>query len=190
MPAVASGSAIYANMRRQASDTCLDNFTRLISLPVSPEYFCNLGANLMRLDHEQRPELNKGTVDFAVNEEYWASQPLETLSKPYVAVEPSPTGPRQPAPMDYIFALDISFDSIQSGFARSACSSIRKILYGGLDDAVFPLHSKVAFITYDRALHFYDLSVSSQSSHERVSDTIDLSLGCRWPSSHVGCFRY
>ncbi|KAG9221872.1 COPII coat Sec23p-Sfb3p heterodimer component [Pleurotus ostreatus] len=153
---------------------------------VSPEYFCNLGANLMRLDHEQRPELNKGTVDFAVNEEYWASQPLETLSKPYVAVEPAPTGPRQPAPMDYIFALDISFESIQSGFAHSACSSIRKILYGGLDDdgrpidAVFPLNSKVAFITYDRALHFYDLSaVDGQAPMLVVSDIDEVFIPLR-----------
>ncbi|KAF4564514.1 COPII coat Sec23p-Sfb3p heterodimer component [Pleurotus pulmonarius] len=146
---------------------------------VSPEYFCNLGANLMRLDHEQRSELNKGTVDFAVNEEYWASQPLETLSKPYITVEPAPTGPRTPAPMDYIFAIDISFDSIQSGFVHSACSSIRKILYGGLDDdgrsvdAAFPPNSRVAFITYDRALHFYDLSVVDGQTPVLVVSDID-----------------
>jgi protein transport protein SEC24 len=90
---------------------------------VSPEYFCGLDGNLMRLDHEKRPELNKGTVDFEVPKEYWANHPPESLSVPYNSVEPRPSGPKEPQPMRYVFALDVSSEAIKSGLVQAACNS-------------------------------------------------------------------
>ncbi|KAG6908005.1 hypothetical protein DXG01_006540 [Tephrocybe rancida] len=131
---------------------------------VSAEYFCSLDANLMRLDHLQRPELNKGTVDFVVPEEYWAINPPEGITLPYYTVTPRSTGPRNPEPMKYIFAFDVSYETVQSGFLASACACVSRILFGGTTadgasvDACFPPESSVAFLTYDQTVHFYDLS--------------------------------
>ncbi|KAJ7599086.1 sec24-related protein [Mycena floridula] len=132
--------------------------------PVSSEYFSNLDANSLRLDHMNRPELTHGTVDFAVPKEYWASNPPEGVSSPFVSLGPLPSGLREPLPLNYVFALDVSQTAVQSGLLAAACSSIRTILYGGTDDdgspipPCFPATSELAIFTFDSALHFYDLS--------------------------------
>jgi protein transport protein SEC24 len=133
---------------------------------VSPDYFCNVDVNLMRLDHLQRPELNKGTVDFIVPEEYWASPPPLPLTPSYYSVEPPSSTPRKPQSMNYLFAFDVSLEAVQSGFLRTACTSLRDMLYGRTDaaadgmDPCFPTASHIAILTFDRSLHFYNLSVS------------------------------
>lgn len=147
---------------------------------VTPDYFCNLDASLRRLDHEQRPELNKGTVDFAVGENYWAPHPPPRLSPSYYTVEPPPTtSNRKPQPMAYLFALDVSQEAVQSGFLRAACASLRSLLYGGIGadgseiQPCFPTESVLGIITYDETLHFYDLSSDSDQARLLVVSDID-----------------
>jgi protein transport protein SEC24 len=121
----------------------------------------------MRLDYLQRPELTKGTVDFAVPKEYWAVNPPQGLNLPYSTIEPRATGPRQPQPLKYIFALDISREAIDSGLLSAACNSIRTLLYGkSYEDGTvvepdFPVDATVAIITFDNSIHFYNLSVGN-----------------------------
>ena len=138
----------------------------LISPSVAAEYFCNLDANLLRLDHLQRPELNKGTVDFVVPEEYWAQHPPPRIAPLYQSVLPSEdTGFRKPEPMNYVFAIDVSVEAIQSGLTRAACTSLLRILYGEASgeevkvQPCIPPQTKVAIISYDSTIHFYNLSV-------------------------------
>ncbi|KAJ7100034.1 sec24-related protein, partial [Mycena belliarum] len=123
---------------------------------VLPDYFSNLDPNFQRMDHLQRPELNRGTIDFAVPQEYWASQPPQRLSMPYIPTEPPPSGPRHPLPMNYVFALDVSSESLRSGLLHAACVALRDVFFG--QDASFPPESQVAIVTFDTTLHFYDLS--------------------------------
>ncbi|KAJ3513513.1 hypothetical protein NLJ89_g2903 [Agrocybe chaxingu] len=140
--------------------------TKHHALPVSPDYFCNLDVNMMRLDHLQRPELNKGTVDFVVtaSEEYWAQNPPPRINQPFFSIEPPPAAARPPVPMDYVFAFDVSNETVISGFLQSACDAVKKILYGEEDEngvlspALFPASNRIAIITFDTTLHFYDLS--------------------------------
>lgn len=130
------------------------------SLSVSSEYFCNLDANLLRLDHLQRPELNKGTVDFDVtsSEEYWAQNPPPHIAQPFASVEGPPKGPRTPAPLHYIFAFDVSHESVVSGFLQSACQALQDVLFGTGRPNIVP-SSKISIVTFDRSLHFYDITV-------------------------------
>jgi protein transport protein SEC24 len=124
----------------------------------------------MRLDHLQRPELNKGTIDFTVPEEYWASHPAPRLSVPYHTVDQPFSGSRRPQPMNYVFAFDVSNEAVQSGFLNSACAAVGKMLYGGMCknglsiQPCFPRGSQIAILSFDRALHFYDLSVCAEST--------------------------
>ena len=131
---------------------------------VTSDYFCNLDANLLRLDLLQRPELTKGTVDFAVDssEEYWSKNPPPQLSMPYHSVEPPPTGSKQPEPLSIIFAFDVSSEAIASGFLNCACAFLKELLYESKDDIngiCFSQIGRMAIITFDSTLHFYDLTV-------------------------------
>ena len=139
-------------------------------MPVSPEYFCGLDSTLRRLDHLQRPELCKGTVDFKVPEGYWAARPDPRLMPSYYTPHPRSTASRPPQSMRYVFTIDVSSEAVQSGLVQSACASMISILYGSttqnentdqpvIHNPCFPVASEIAIITFDRTLHFYNLSV-------------------------------
>lgn len=132
------------------------------------DYFSNLDANLMRMDLPNRPELNKGTIDFVVSgKEYWAPPPLPRMSSSYFSVDPPSSQAREPKPLDYLFALDVSVNAIRSGFLKSACGVLRDLLYGSAShdgtqsNPSFPQGCQLAILTYDTSLHFYNLSVSA-----------------------------
>ena len=118
---------------------------------------------MLRLDHLQRPELNKGTVDFAVSEEYWAPHPppsIRPLFNP-VPLVPQDSTRRKPGPMDYVFVFDVSQEAVRSGLLRTACNALLELLYGR-DDAIPPCFApsnRIAILAYDRTLQFYNLSV-------------------------------
>ena len=137
--------------------------THMLRVLVTPQYFSNLDANLMRLDHMERPELNRGTVDFLVAEGYWAQNPQKGLSTSYLSVELPPSGSRQPMPMDFIFAFDVSHDSVTTGLLKSACNAARRVFFGDADESLepcFPATSRLAIITFDHTVHFHAFSVS------------------------------
>ena len=151
-------------MKRQVWYQAFSKLLYAYLLPtVTSDYFCNLDANLLRLDLLQRPELTKGTVDFAVDssEEYWSKNPPPQISSPYCSVDPPPTDSRQPEPLEIIFAFDVSSVAVASGFLKCACAFLKELLYGedDLDDACFSRNGRIAIITFDSTLHFYDLTV-------------------------------
>lgn len=48
-------------------------------ISVHPGYYSHLAPTGHRIDHQDRPELLHGTVDFAVPRDYWAHQPEASL---------------------------------------------------------------------------------------------------------------
>ena len=137
---------------------------------VSAEYFSNLDANQLRLDHLQRPELNKGTIDFVVSsaKEYHAPPAAPRIVPSFYTPEPplSPSSLRPPEPMRILFAIDVSREAVQCGLTAAACEAIVGALYGAETsdgkrmDPCFPAKCKIGIITFDDTVHFYDLSVS------------------------------
>ena len=149
-------------------------------MKVEPHYFSALDANFARLDYSERPELQKGTVDFDVSQstDYWASNPQDPgLSA--TDSNPTPdTAVRSPQNMQYMFVLDVSDTSVRSGFLATTCVALRAILYGRLSEggseevrACLPSGCSIAFLTFDDALHFYDLSVCTLSSFRQCFET-------------------
>lgn len=166
---------------------------RLDASLVSQEYFSNLDSNFMRLDHANRPELNKGTVDFVVeSDEYWAPPPLPKLTPTYFSPEPPPPTPRKPVPLHYLFALDVSINAVESGFLQSVCGILLDVLYGGTAadgstfESCFPQGCRLGILTFDQTLHFYNLSVRVAIMIDRIP--LNSFLG-RSPSSTSACSR-
>lgn len=136
----------------------------LILFAVHTDYFSPIDSSFRRVDHEARPELNRGTVDFVVPKEYHAPNAPKRLLHSFQSpdLQPPDGSTRPPSPMNYVFLIDVSYEAVVSGMVSSACSGILQTLYGGEGEGegCWPSASKVSIITFDRVIHFYDISVS------------------------------
>ncbi len=92
--------------------------------------------NGRRIDLNQRPELLYGSCEFAVQDQYCA---------------------RPPTPVSYLFAVDVSWNAIQSGMVATFASALKYYLYSGA--FMIPKGAKIGIMTYDRAVQFYNLHV-------------------------------
>lgn len=121
------------------------------------------------MDHNQRAELCRGSVDFVVPKDYWVQSDSS---------DPA-TQPRPPAPLGFIFAVDVSWSSVRTGVLDQVLAGIRQVLYGDQEDEAketlngdqgeaegkvrmpkaVPKGARVAIMTFDKTVHFYNLSV-------------------------------
>jgi len=110
---------------------------------VSASYFCHLDANQKRRDVDQRPELGKSVVEWIAPSEYMV---------------------RPPQAPSYFFVIDVSATAIQSGMLGGVSRAIRK----SLDDLPGGDRTKVGFITFDTAVHYYSLRPGSNQAQMMV----------------------
>ena len=101
-------------------------------------YFSPVDPSGRRVDMDNRPELRYGTVDFVAPREYWAKE-------------------HEPKPIHWVIAVDVSSESVKKGIPEAAADAIRSALYG--DNGGLPAGAKLAIITFDRSIHFYNLKV-------------------------------
>ncbi|KTW27700.1 hypothetical protein T552_02140 [Pneumocystis carinii B80] len=118
---------------------------------VGAEWFSPLNGFGKRQDFDHRPELSHGTVEFSVPKEY-ETCPVE--------------------PIKMIFAIDVSETSIQKGIPRVATNAIRRALYEP-SDRPFPHGAKICIVTFDRTLHFYNLSSSMNDAEMLIVSDIN-----------------
>lgn len=143
----AGGSKFVCNMCTFPNDT-----------PI--EYFAPLDPSGARVDRMQRPELMMGTVEFLVPKEYWNKEPvgLQTL-----------------------FLIDVSRESVHRGFLKGVCEGIAEALYGPDGEAdgtegdeskarKVPAGSKIGIVTFDKEVHFYNLTVCVSLFHSFCGD--------------------
>ena len=121
---------------------------------VAPEYFAPTDPSGARVDRAQRPELTLGTVEFMVPKEYWAKEPVG---------------------MRWLFLIDVSQEAINRGFVEAFCHGVMRALYDDQEEDAdyekindedttlrrsIPLGSKVGFVAFDKAMHYFNCSVS------------------------------
>ncbi|OLL21937.1 hypothetical protein NEOLI_004085, partial [Neolecta irregularis DAH-3] len=117
------------------------------------EYYSPLDQSHHRTDHSHRPELNLGTIDFIVPKDYYA---------------------REPTPISYIFAIEVTERAINSGMLKTACKAIKKSLYGEGNDQLLE-GIRIGIVTFDNALQFYNLSDAlDEPPMMVVSETTDV----------------
>lgn len=114
-------------------------------------YYSTIEADGYRTDHDDRPEFSCGTVDFIANHEY--------MNRP-------------PMPPTYIFAFDVSRPAIESGYLALACSTIKSIIEQELLPGMPEERVKIAFLTYDKNVQFYNLrSILKQPQMLVITDS-------------------
>jgi protein transport protein SEC24 len=136
------GQSFICNLCGRANDTPAGYFS-----PLDPQ-------TGRRADYPSRPELSSGVVDLVAPGEYMV---------------------RPPMPPSYIFVLDVSYYNVHSGGLQYITHAIKHVLQLATEghEAV-PLsdpRTKVAIITYDSSIHFYNLKAGlSQPQMLSVSD--------------------
>lgn len=122
--------------------------------PVPEEYYSPLDQEFRRADHQQRPELNKGVVDFLLPEAYWEKDRLA------------------PVPLHVVFLVDVSLQATQKDLPRITCEAIRAAVYDG-ELSVLPPGSQIAIVTFDKYVQFYNLSPELQQPQVCVMTDIE-----------------
>jgi len=92
-----------------------------------------------------------GTVDFIANHEY--------MNRP-------------PMPPTFLFAFDVSKPAVDSGYLALACSTLKSVIEQSLLPGMADERSKIAFLSYDSNVHFYNLrSILKQPQMMVITDS-------------------
>ncbi|EIE80858.1 hypothetical protein RO3G_05563 [Rhizopus delemar RA 99-880] len=123
----------------------------LYSNEVPSWYFANVDMSGRRIDANERPELRYGSVEFEVPKEYYST--------------------RQPVPLNYVFALDVSVLAIQTGMLQAVCEGLKAALYDEQGNA--KLNNRIGIITFDKDVQFFNLHASLSTAQMLVVSDIE-----------------
>lgn len=96
----------------------------------------------------RRPEVKSATIEFIAPSEYMV---------------------RPPQPAVYLFVLEVSRAAVETGYLKLVCD----ILLEELENLPGDSRTQIGFITYDSAIHFYELAEDAQQPHMMVVSDID-----------------
>ncbi|KAJ9098064.1 hypothetical protein QFC19_006499 [Naganishia cerealis] len=168
-----------------------------VDFPVPKAYWANNASSL--LDSSGLSTVS-GDLLASLNEAVDAAASAATGSEVHVAVpvphtkgrkdknvpaENEDQNLRPPLPIGRVFVIDVSWSAVRSGMLYTVCQGIKEALYGpeeaegavreGETDAPHQIPpGRVAIITFDRAVQFYNLSVSLLCPPSRI---VGYSLG-------------
>ncbi|RAH66908.1 Sec23/Sec24 family protein [Aspergillus aculeatinus CBS 121060] len=128
---------------------------------VTADYFAPIDPSGSRVDRMQRPELMMGTVEFLVPRDYWNKEPVG---------------------LQWLFLIDVSLESVNRGFLKGVCKGIMEALYSeepseNVDDESaarrIPEGAKIGIVTYDKEVHFYNLSAQLDQAQMMVMTDLE-----------------
>lgn len=131
-------------------------------------YMCNLDGFGRRRDLDMRHELRCGSVDLIVKNPIYYS---DNKGKPEEGVEFQPKN--IPAPLTYVFVIDISNFAQSNGIVASVISNIKSVV-----KQLAETHStcRVSFITFGSSVHFYNIKSGVHPQIMVVGDVKDVFL--------------
>jgi protein transport protein SEC24 len=115
---------------------------------VAAAFYQPLDGQGRRADFFDRPELSQSTVEFQANDDYMV---------------------RQPMPPTYVFMLDVSKTSVESGMLRVACDTILdnlgKLPGGG--------RCQIGIMTFNSTVHFHSLDPNASRPQVLIMADLD-----------------
>jgi protein transport protein SEC24 len=169
-------------------------------LPVAPALTLTETAKLAPSDTANGEEFNGTTMGLTGQSGQAARAATKAASEALSStlnVGQGRTTVRAPRPMTYFFAIDVSFSAVRSGSLKACVEGIRETIYGpregeekkenGADAGApgsqeepvtgpgfgLPHGSRVAILTFDRSLHFYNLLPELETAQMLVVADID-----------------
>ncbi len=76
-------------------------------------------------------------------------------------------------PPTFLFALDVSKPAVDSGYLALACSTIKSIIEAELLAGQADERTKIAFLTFDKNVHFYNLKPTLKQPQMMVMTDVD-----------------
>ncbi|CCE64366.1 hypothetical protein TPHA_0H01600 [Tetrapisispora phaffii CBS 4417] len=123
-----------------------------VKMKLANEQVAPIDVDGKRSDYSIRPELFKGCVDFEVPSLYNAIPDKETL------------------PLHYLFLIDVSTRSIENGGCISFIHSVKRSINYIRENQP---NCKVAIMSYDKNIRFYELDPSFERCREYIVSEID-----------------
>lgn len=119
---------------------------------VSTPYYSPLDEYGIRKDIHRRKELRHGSIELIATKDYCTR--------------------KNPQPPAFMFLIDVSHNTVQSGALRVICDSI----LSSLDHMVGDVRTKVGIITFNSTLHFYNLNKDLDTPKRYIIGELDQSL--------------
>ncbi|CAN3374519.1 hypothetical protein DIURU_001355 [Diutina rugosa] len=147
---------------QSASFTC--NICQFPNNRVPDDYHAMLDVHNQRIDKFVRPELHRGVYDLLVPKEYHAGFDAEVKDRHGQPVDVPPPQLHQ------VFLVDVSEASIRQGLPQVVADAIRAAVFGAGDD---PIPGKVALMTFDKKIHFYNVDATADTTEEAIVVDLD-----------------
>jgi len=113
------------------------------------DYYCEVDHNGYRRDHNERPELCRGVVEFVAPPEYQA---------------------RPPRPPPIVCLVESSYAAVAGGIFHAVITAIGAILPS------LPPHTEFAIVTFDDGVHFFNVKPDGVVQHMSVPDNTEVCL--------------
>jgi len=105
-------------------------------------------------DPSRRPEVRSATIEFVAPADYMVRPPQAAV---------------------YLYLLDVTANAVDTGYLKVVCDTLLENLESIPGDS----RTQIGFITYDSAVHFYNLSEGlSQPAQLVVCDIDDIFIPC------------
>ena len=117
-------------------------------------YYCAVDKKGVRLDQNEKSELNFGTYEFVAYKEFWSKN-------------------RPPATNFFYFLVDISQNSINSGFVQCAFETIKDMINNGNFYNYENFETKICIITFDEEIHFYPININNENEQNIIMLSIN-----------------